>query len=869
MGFSKQNYLLLIISFFTTLVAAQSPVKWSFSKEKISDSEYTLVFKADIKAGWYTYSLYTEDNGPIPTSITFENQDGIELLGKAVESGDKKEGVDPLFDAFVIKYSSKKAFIIKQKIKVKDASKPTSGYLTYMTCDDQTCLPPKDVDFSFKFENAGGKTGAVNPAETEKKNLGDKPTSPSGELAEASKTQINAVVGIQNPTQSSPSTGLYNPVKWTFKYEQLDARTYKLIYSGKAEDGWAIYSQKSSEDGPIPTSITFEEKEGLVKIISSEEKGHKKEGVDPYFNAYVIKYLSDQPFIIEQTIEVSDASKPIKGYLSFMACNDQTCTAPTDVDFYFALDGSQPIVDAGSTAAIGPSIEGGKLDQRIPKLYDSFKSAVGQCGAVLKSATGSGLFWTFLFGFGGGLLALLTPCVFPMIPITVSYFTKDTKRKGWVNGLIYGLSIIGIYVILGLLVTVFFGAEALNRLSTNWIANTLFFVIFVLFAFSFFGFYELTLPSSWTTNTDKMADKGGFVGIFFMAFTLSLVSFSCTGPIVGTALVQAATKGAVVGPFTVMLGFSTALALPFGLFAAFPAWLNSLPRSGSWMTSVKVVLGFLELALAFKFLSVADMTNHWGIFRYEIFMGIWVLVFAAITFYLFGFIKFPHDSPIKKFSKTRIGFGLLAAISTIYLITGFFVNDKTSEYNSLKLMSGLAPPANYNFFLPGKPLDSALAAKYTSYTKCAQGIDCFKDYYEGLAYAKETGKPLLLDFTGYGCVNCRKTEEHIWVDDRVRKILNEDVILVSLYGDDDNPTGEQYKGVRSKYTNERIRNVGKLWADFQMANFENNAQPLYVMVTPDQEVITNPRPYQDGIKEYLTFLECGLGSFSDKSLSKE
>lgn len=847
--------LLFILSLFTsTILLGQNPVNWTFSVEKISDKEANLVFRGDIKQGWYTYSQYTEDNGPIPTEISFEEQAGIKLLGKSVEFGDKKEGMDPLFEAYVIKYSSKKPFIIKQKVSLIDLSKPVTGYISFMTCNDETCLPPKDVDFSFQVSDLKDKMGAATDksvtteavASTEKKKI---------EIVAAPEAiSINPVSGLS----TSPTN---QPVKWSFHSEKLSDKQIKVTYTASLQDGWFIYSQFTEDNGPIPTAISYDD-QNEVKLIENTETGDKKEGKDPLFEVNVIKFSSKKEFVITQIIEPANVNKEIRGFINYMSCNDEVCTPPMDHEFILNGD------NAASSLASAPLTDGNTIDQRIPALYNSYKNNEGQCGAEIKSAENTGLLWTFLFGFGGGLLALLTPCVFPMIPITVSFFTKDTKRKGWVNGLLYGGSIVGIYVALGLLVTMVFGAEALNRLSTNWIANSLFFLVFIVFAFSFFGFYELTLPSSWTTKTDKMADKGGFIGIFFMAFTLALVSFSCTGPIVGTALVQAATKGAFIGPLTVMLGFSLALALPFGLFAAFPAWLNSLPKSGSWMNSVKVVLGFLELALAFKFLSVADMTNHWGFLRYEIFVGIWVVVFALMSLYLFGFIRFPHDSPLKALSKTRIAFGLVASLATIYLLSGFMIDKQTQNYNALKLMSGLAPPAHYNYFLKEQQLNQNIADKYPSYTKCAQGIDCFKDYYEGLAYARESGKPLLLDFTGYGCVNCRKTEEHIWVDDRVRKILMDEVVLVSLYGDDDYPTDESMQNLRSKYTGQRMRNVGKVWADFQMANFETNAQPLYIMVSPDQKLITNPRPYQEGVNDYLDFLECGLSSYGSSSLSK-
>ena len=690
-----------------------------------------------------------------------------------------------------------------------------------------------------------------------------------------------------------------NPVKWTFEIEKIAGDDYKLKYIAKVDKGWTVYSQYTSDDGPVPTSVNYEAMEGIQLIGKASESGSKKEGVDAYFGVNVIKFLADKPFIIEQKIKVKDASKPIAGYVNFMACDHSKCLPPSDAEFSFKipLDGTSPIktdlkttentvspsetpttindtpivaqntiVDTLKTSAdfsVGAIINGDKIDQRVPTLVSTYEKPLSNCGGTEEKK--EGLLWTFIFGLLGGFIALLTPCVFPMLPITVSFFTKDTKRKGWVNGLIYGVSIIVIYVLIGLLITIFVGPEALNRLSTNWIANTLFFLIFIAFAFSFFGYYEITLPSSWSTKSDRMADKGGLIGIFFMAFTLALVSFSCTGPIIGTAIVQAATKGEYLGPFLVMLGFSTGLALPFGLFAAFPAWLNTLPKSGSWMNSVKVVLGFLELALAFKFLSVADMTNGWGILKYELFMGIWIVVFLAMALYLFGFFKFPHDSPIKKLSATRMGFGAFVIGLVIYLGSGFRVNEKTGDYNALALMSGLAPPAHYNFFIKPQEVDAIIKAKYPSYSKCANNINCFKDYFEGMAYAKEVDKPVMLDFTGHGCVNCRKTEEHIWVDDRIRKILNDSLVLISLYVDEDKKLSTVYT---SEHSDKKLRNVGNKWADFQIVNFQQNSQPLYVMTTNNQEVISKPRPFVEGIDGYLDFLNCSMAE-SQKHTSNQ
>ena len=664
-----------------------------------------------------------------------------------------------------------------------------------------------------------------------------------------------------------------NPVKWTYSSNQTGENEFELVFKADIQKGWTVYSQYIDEGGPVPTSIWYET-EGVMETVGDAiETGHKKEGMDPIFEMHVIKFLDDQAYTITQKIKVLDPTKKLTGYLTYMTCDDERCLPPTDVDFEFDFGAGQGAIpgsttdniagnstDLSETEGVGVANSENVIDQVRPKLKESYTSPLANCGGETKKS--GSLFWMFIFGFLGGLLALLTPCVFPMIPLTVSFFTKDTDKKGWWNGTVYGLSIIIIYVTIGLLITLLFGEEALNRLSTNWIANSIFFVIFILFAFSFFGFYEITLPSSWSSKSDRLADKGGLIGIFFMAFTLAIVSFSCTGPIIGTAIVQAASNQ--LGPFIVMLGFAIALALPFGFFAAFPSWLNSLPRSGGWMTNVKVILGFIEVALAFKFLSVADMTNHWGFLRYELFMGIWIIVAIAMALYGFGFIKFPHDSPVTKISPRRWAFSLASVALAIYLSTGFLYKDEIKSYNSLPLLSGIAPPSTYNYFLPDPILNEDIKSRYPSYGKCANNIDCFKDYYEGLAYAKENSRPILLDHTGYGCVNCRKTEEHIWVNDEVRTLLSKEFVLVSLYVDDD----EKLENVLiSKTRNKKMRNIGNKWADFQIVNFEQNSQPLYVMITPEEEVLSGPRGYKEGVKDYLDYLNCGLETYEALSVN--
>ena len=815
------------------------PVKWTFSTEQISETEHNLTFTAHIDEGWTVYSQFTSDDGPVPTLLTFENIEGASLNGKASETGHKKEGMDKLFEVNVIKFLADENFVMTQKVEVSDYSKPISGYLTFMTCNNKTCLPPTDVDFSFSLKDGLGSGG------------GDQGTSSDitvGEIKFADDASTNTEEETM-PGQDQPS-GILKPVKWNMSKTQLSDDEYELTFTGSIDDGWAVYSLYMEEGGPVPTTITYENAEGAEFIGKAVESGNKKEGYDPMWKDEVdnvIKFKSGEDYVITQKVKITDPNKPLTGYLNFMTCDDKKCLNPTDVDFDFGFGEL-----AGDVTQMNIGIDG-KVDQSRASIVETYKEPLSDCGAD-DTKDDSSILWLLIAGMLGGFAALLTPCVFPMIPITVSFFTKDTKRSGLMNGLIYGASIIVIYVILGFIITVTLGPEALQALSTNWIANTIFFLIFIFFAGSFFGYYELTLPSSWSTKSDQMADKGGLIGIFFMAATLALVSFSCTGPIVGSALVAAA-EGGYVGPMVVMFGFSFALALPFGLFAAFPVWLNSLPKSGGWMNSVKVVLGFLELGFAFKFLSTADLTQHWGILKYETFMFILVSVCLGIAAYLFGFIKFPHDSPIKKLSIPRKMLATSFVVLAVYLGFGFSINKDTGIYNSLWLTSGFSPPVMYNMFLEKGEVDPEIKARYPSFSKCANNIDCFKDYYEGMTYAKEVGKPAFIDFTGHGCQNCRRTEDNIWVDDRVRSILNDDVVLISLYTDDRESLEETFVSLKD---DKKKRNVGQKWADFQVVNFDQNSQPLYIMVTPDEKVITHPRGYEDGIKSYQSYLDCGL-----------
>ena len=881
---SMRAFFLLFISLFTLTVSAQifSPVKWAVTLTPGADGNHTLVAKATIDEGWWVYSQFLEnEDGPIATTINFDAGSHYKLVGKSKESDNAKKIFDKVFEMEVIKFQ--KYLTIEQKIKVLDASKAISGYVNYMTCDNERCLPPTDVEFNLMA--TGGSSGdagskSTTPVDkkgtTENKVTSADPSSTGKEtiitVEKKKLTDDSSVSGSSTGSTTfsnasnfdanagSSESGILKPVTWTFRSEKKADGLYEIIAEAKIDAGWHTYSSTNQkEDGPIPTVVTLNPN-GSFSLEGNliETSTGREEGFDKYFDMNLVKFKHD--LRMSQMIKAS-APLVISGSLEFMACNDTRCLTPQYIDFSVDLATGLPVAeaDAGGT---GPKIDGkGAIDQSIESLQATYAAPLSDCGEKQEEDKGN-LLWMFIFGMINGFVALLTPCVFPMIPLTVSFFTKDSKRKGWENGLWYGISIIAIYVVLGLLITVLFGAGSLNELSTNPIANTIFFLIFILFAFSFFGFYEITLPSSWSNKSDAMADKGGMIGIFFMAATLAIVSFSCTGPLIGTALVEASSEG-FLGPLVVMGGFSLALAIPFSLFAAFPSWLNSLPKSGGWMNSVKVILGFAELALALKFLSIADMTAHWGFLRYELFMGLWVIIALGMAAYMFGLIRFPHDSPNKRLTPIAALLGLSFGILGLYLATSLFGSEKTGTYNSLGLMSGLAPPAHYNFFKPLGDVNKDIKGQYVSLTKCANNFDCFHDYYEGLAYAKESNKPILLDFTGYGCVNCRKTEEHVWSDEAIRQKINDEFVLISLYVDDKVALDSM---LRSAVTNERIRTVGQKWSDFQVVNFQQNSQPLYVIMSPDEKVLTTPRGYDPDVKAYETFLECGLNTFKELSI---
>ena len=635
---------------------------------------------------------------------------------------------------------------------------------------------------------------------------------------------------------------IYDPVKWSTSVEKISDSEFDLIITASIEDGWHLYSQNVPENGPIATSFTFEKNDDYELVGGTiEEEGHTV--FDPVFQMK-IKYFEEKATFKQRVKIHSEKASTIVGELEFMVCDDESCLPPTFEDLNFQIA-------KNTTGAVDFNKQETKEIKPIKKDTSSDKS----------------LLTIFIIAFFSGFAALLTPCVFPMIPMTVSFFTKQSKSKaaGIRNAIIYGVSIVIIYVLLGILVSAVFGADALNALSTNVWFNIIFFLLLVIFAISFLGAFEITLPSSWGTKVDAQADRGGIIGIFFMALALAIVSFSCTGPIVGTLLVEAAAGGSQIGPVVGMLGFSLALAIPFALFAAFPGWLNSLPKSGGWLNTVKVVLGFLELALAFKFLSNADLVLqlHW--LEREVFLAIWITIFGALAFYLFGKIKLPHDSPLEHISVGRLSLGLVTMAFTIYMIPGLWGAP-------LNLISAFPPAQHYaespygvGFTkLGGGSQNGANHSEIPdgAHMMAPHNILAFNDYDKGLAYAKKVNKPVMLDFTGYACVNCRKMEQNVWAKDKILPLLKNDVVLISLYVDDKRKLPESEILESKLRPGKKLKYVGQKWSEFQAIKYGANAQPFYVLMNHNEENLNEPAAYTPDVDEYHAWLKNGLGNFN-------
>ena len=641
---------------------------------------------------------------------------------------------------------------------------------------------------------------------------------------------------------------MQTPVKFKSELKKLSDNQLEVVFTGTIDEGWHVYSTGLGEDGPTSATFNLDKIEGAKVMGELTFEGEEIKKFDPIFEMNVRYFEKTVKFI--QKLEITSSEYTIAGYLEFGACNDESCMPPTAVDFTYS--GTSAVKPSNEVAAT-PAKESeevaevketvvdtaDKNEMEVSSYWDPVIDEMGTQGEEQSSADRSWIYILFT-GFVGGLLALFTPCVWPIIPMTVSFFLKRTKdkKKGIRDAWMYGISIVVIYVALGLAVTLIFGASALNALSTNAVFNILFFLMLVIFAASFFGAFEITLPSKWSNAVDSKAEQTtGLLSIFLMAFTLSLVSFSCTGPIIGFLLVEVSTTGSVVAPAIGMLGFAIALALPFTLFAMFPTWLKSMPKSGGWMNVIKVSLGFLELAFALKFLSVADLSYGWGILDRETFLALWIVIFALLGMYLLGKIKFAHDDDENKIGVTRFFLAMISLAFAVYMIPGLWGAP-------LKAVSAFAPPMQTQDFNLYK---NEVHAK-------------FFDYDEGMEYAKQNGKPVMVDFTGYGCVNCRKMELAVWTDPKVSSMLTEDYVLITLFVDDKTKLPQPMKIVENG-TERTLRTVGDKWSYLQRSKFGANAQPFYVLLDNEGKPLNGSYSYDEDIDKYVEFLEKGLRNY--------
>ena len=659
---------------------------------------------------------------------------------------------------------------------------------------------------------------------------------------------------------------IYDPVDWSFSKQQISENTYELTFIADIEPGWALYSNDIYNNGvdceveicPIPVSFEFNKNNDTQRnynlvgdIVELDE--NKQVSSDPIFLMEVTKFIKRATF--KQIIEINANNFDVSGYLTFMVCDDTKCLPPTDVDFVFEF--GEPMKKDVKTENLDTQNSNETNIALYGFLPEQIKDQSSECNAendtVIENEDKS-LLSIFLLGIIGGFLALLTPCVFPMIPLTVSFFTKKNENeKGLFNAIMYGFFIFLVYIILSipfhLLDSV--NPDILNDISTNIYLNILFFLVFLVFAFSFFGYFELTLPSSWTSKSAGQESRAGFAGIFFMAVTLAIVSFSCTGPILGTLLAGSLSGDSGAWELTAgMGGFGFALGLPFALFAMFPNVLSKLPQSGGWLNTIKVSLGFIELALALKFLSNADLVAHWGILKIELFLALWFVIFFLLGIYLIGKIRFPKEAKIEKISSLRLFSAILVFGFALYLASGLIYDKEKQSYNALSLLSGLAPPLGYSYFSP---------------KDCPNDLDCFKDLKSGIEFAKKMDKPILLDFTGYACVNCRKMEEHVWPLPEVDKVLRDNFVLISLYVDDKKQLPETEKLYVERTSGiglRKLENYGHKWAHFQARYFGVNSQPFYLLMDPNTlQILNKPVGYMPDANEYISFLKCGLSEF--------
>ena len=801
--------LLLMWFSFSVQGGVSDPVEWSFSYENKGEGIYELIFEAEIEDPWYLYSHDIEPGGPIPTNIVFSDENGIER-GEIIEQGEKIVEYEEVFDMDLGIYYGNATF--REEIKVTE-EKNIEGFIEYMACDGDQCTPPLEHAFSFDPESTIPEEKGSIDTEDEKEETSGWAVEPSGE-----KDDEKADV---------------EPVSWSFDIEKAGDHEVKAIFQAEIEEGWYIYSPNIQEGGPIPTSFILEDEREFSETGNIEWDVDPEGGFDEVFEMEIDYFRNEVEF--SQIYKVHEETGQLQGFVEYMACDDQQCTPPLETAFALDLpDGVTPAVQ--------------EVDE-------------DDTGGTLASATDESsdtLAMVFLGGILGGLIALLTPCVFPMIMLTVSFFTnrESNNNKGIVDAGFYGISIVLIYVLFGFFLTLMLGPNTIQAIASNPWVNLTFFIVFVLFAMSFFGAFEMKLPNSWANKMDSQSEKGGFIGVFFMALTLVIVSFSCTGPILGTLLIEAAVGGGHLGPLIGIAGFAIAFAVPYVLFAIFPSLLQKLPQSGGWMNTIKVVLGFLILALAMRFLSIAARVAHWDFLSREVFIVVWIVLFVMLGFYLLGKLRFAYDSEMSYVSVPRLFMSIVAFGFAIYLVPGLWGAP-------LKLVSGWLPPTSSQEFNLADMVGSggressdhsALMAdrNYSDRLSCSNNLPCFFDYYEAKEYAGEQNKPLLIDFTGHSCANCDLMHAQVWSQDRVNRRLEEDFVVVQLYVDD-----------RSSLPDDEYRYLGQKWQELQREKFQTISLPYYVVMDSDENLLSEPRGYDTNVDSYIEWLDQGLENFKN------
>ncbi len=823
------SFLFLFV-IFQLVAQILQPASWKVetSKSEVSvGDEIDIIFRAAIDPGWYLYSSdFDPDLGPMVTTFTFDPNGTYELVG-GIRAIHPQKKYDEIFKGDVTYFKNTGEF--RQTVKILKTHPRISGKYSYQVCSDVSgqCIP---FDESFTVPEIRVK---------------------GGEEKEAIPAVSFKTIGESGPAAGSAG-GILEPAKWSFSTlgKAEEGKEISLVFKTEIDPDWVLYSSDFKLDpGPIPATFHFKDND-TYELVGPVEPVGAKEKYDKIFKGKVRYFKNHAEF--RQKVKLLKPDFSIQGSIEYQVCSDiDGKCIPLEEDFHFGKEKGSAVTTPPAEVAAGKK---GILKSRDS--HDPYS-----------------LLAFMIIAFLGGLAALLTPCVFPMIPMTVSFFTGRAKnrREGIKNAFFYGFFIMLIYTLIGSLIAPFMGPEMANELATNWLPNILFSAIFLIFALSFLGLFEITLPSSWVNKVDSEADKkGGVVGIFFMAFALVLVSFSCTGPIVGSILVESA-GGQFLKPILGMFAFSLAFAVPFTLFAIFPEWLNALPKSGGWLNSVKVVLGFIELAFALKFLSVADQAYHWRLLDREIYLALWIVIFSFLGLYFLGKIRLPHDSKMETVPVPRLILAIITFTFVVYLIPGMFGAP-------LKALAGYLPPmSTHDFDLPDLISGAAEGRadvrnslcenpKYADFLHFPHGINGYFDYDQAIACAREKNKPVFVDFTGHGCVNCREMEARVWSDKEVLKRLKNDFIVLALYVDDKTELPES-SWYTSDYDGKVKKSLGNQNADLQIRKFRNNAQPFYVLLDPDTEKpLVPPRAYDLNVRNFIRFLDSGIEKY--RSLHK-